>query len=121
VAFGFCCYGQLLQDRSAYCCSLDKIWPHITEGRLCISALWLLEKLFNYWELLRRGVTATRKRFLRMIGCSELVLSLARLMMLCVWSLMFHAFTAALVSTLILQDVLKCDCRRGEGNLLPNR
>lgn len=78
-------------------------------GWLCISALWLLEKLFNYWEILRRGITATRKRFLRMIGFTELVPSLGSLMLLFVWSLMFHAFTAALVSALILQGVLKCD------------
>ena len=34
---------------------------------------------------------------------------------------MFHAFTAALASTLILQGVLKCDCRRGERYQLLNR
>jgi hypothetical protein len=73
---------------AASCLAID---PHIvvllirsahTLRGLCISALWLLEKLFNYWELLRRGVTATRKRFLRMIGCSELLLSQNRLITL---------------------------------------
>jgi hypothetical protein len=63
--------------RSTYC--TDKICSHIT-GR-CISVLWLLEKLFNYWKLLRRGITATSKRFLRMIGCNELTVP-SRLMML---------------------------------------
>jgi hypothetical protein len=65
---------------SAAAASYFKMVPHIvvhlirsahTLRGLCISALWLLEKLFNYWELLRRGVTATRKRFLSTIGCSE--------------------------------------------------